>query len=142
MMKTIVLMFAAVLCFAQETPTAPNQQRYYKFDFIVKELDAGKVQSTRTYSAIGSSRGREGSLMIRAGERIQVPSGGGQFTYLDIGTSIDCRIITETSNELGLSVQADISSADAPRAPVISQMKWNSNVLIPLRKATVIFTSE
>lgn len=135
--RTIVLMFAATLCFAQDAV-----QRYYKFDFIVKEIDAGKVQSARTYSVIGGVRGRENSIMIRTGDKVQVPSGNGQYTYIDVGTNIDCRIITETTNELGLSISADISSADAPRAPVISQIRWNSNVVVPLKKPTVVFTSE
>jgi hypothetical protein len=139
MIKTIALIFAATLCLAQETPTA---QKYYKFDFVVKELDAGKVQSARSYSVIGGVHGRENSMMIRTGDKVQVPSGDGKFTYIDVGTNIDCRILTESPTELGLSISADISSADAPRAPVISQTKWNSNVLAPLKKATVIFTSD
>jgi hypothetical protein len=145
-MKTITLLFAAILCFAQETPTAPTQQKYYKFDFVVKELDAGKVQGSKNYSVIGGVRGRENSMMIRTGDKVQVPTGGTasatQYTYVDIGTNIDCRIVYESATELGLSISADISSADTPRAQVISQIKWNSNVLVPLRKATVIFTSD
>ena len=68
-MKTMLLLFAATLCLAQDAV-----QKYYKFDFVVKELDAGKVQSARTYSAIGGARGRENSIMIRAGEKVQVPT--------------------------------------------------------------------
>ena len=142
MMKTILLMLAASLSFAQETPTPPSQQKYYRFDFVVKELEAAKVQTARSYSVIGGVRGRENSMMIRTGDKVQVPGGDAKFTYIDVGTNIDCRIVSESPTELGLSVSADISSADAPRAPVISQTKWNSNVVVPLKKATVIFTSD
>jgi hypothetical protein len=141
MMKTMLLMFAAVICFAQDSAPA-SAAKYYKFDFVVKELDAGRVQSARNYSVIGGVHGRDNSMMLRTGDKVQVPSGDGKYTYIDVGTNIDCRILTETPTELGLSVSADISSADAPRAPVISQTKWNSNVVVPLKKATVIFTSD
>jgi hypothetical protein len=42
-------------------------------------------------------------------------------------------------------VTAEVSSAaettDAP-APVIRQVKWNSPVIVPLRKPTIIFSSD
>jgi hypothetical protein len=139
-MKTLLLCFAAVLCFAQETPVVP-QTKYYKFEFVVKEMDGGKVQSARNYSVMGRQQGRE-SIVIRAGEKVPVPTSGGASTFIDVGVNIDTRILSESASEMGLTVSADISSADSRVPPVITNVRWNSSVLVPLRKATVIFSSE
>jgi hypothetical protein len=148
MIKTMLFVLAATVsfaavtvCFAQE-PAATAQGKYYRFDFVVKELDGGKVLSTKNYFMIGGARGNQG-MSIRTGDKVPTPSGNGQqFTYLDVGTNIDCHIVFETSAELGLWVSADISGADSQSRPVISQTKWSSSVVAPLRKPTVIFTSD
>jgi len=139
-MKTIVLLLAAMACFGQE-PTAPAV-KYYRFDMVVKEIDTGKVQSARNYSVIGSARpGGAVAMVIRAGERVPVGTQTNQ-TYIDVGVNVDCRIMSESATELGLMVSADVSSADSRTPPIISQTKWNSNVIVPLKKPTVIFSSE
>jgi hypothetical protein len=140
-MKILLMFFAATLCFAQQDLATAVQPKYYKFDFVVKELDGGKVQSARTYSVMGRQQPRE-SIVIRAGEKVPVATAGGASTFIDVGVNIDTRILSESTSEMGLSVSADISSADARNPPVITTVRWNSTVLVPLRKATVIFSSE
>jgi hypothetical protein len=137
-MKMMLFFLAAAFCFAQEP--VQTQTKYYRFDFVVKDVDAGRVQNAKTYSVIGRAMGRE-SIVIRAGEKVPVGTPSNQ-TYVDVGVNIDCRILSESPTEIGLSVSADISSADSRIPPVISQTKWNSNVVVPLKKPTVIFSSE
>src|ERR1017187_6305200 len=131
--KAAMLIFAAVLCYAQE-PAPATPTKYYRFDFVVKEVDAGKVQNAKNYSVIGSMRGRE-SIVIRAGEKVPVLNGN-NATFVDVGVNVDCRILTESATELALAISADISSADSRVPPVITQTKWNSNVLVPIKKPT------
>jgi len=79
-------------------------------------------------------------------------SGGGggntQFTYLDLGVNIDCHDVRELTGQLTLSITADIAAATTETGsssnpnPVIRQYKWNSAVIVPLRKATQIYSSE
>jgi hypothetical protein len=140
MIKTALLMMAAAsLAWGQGA-------KFYKLDFVVKELDAGKVQTSKSYSVIGSVTSG-GNTMVRSGDKVPVPANGGQYTYLDVGVNIDCKLVFETATDLALQVSADISSVgnvDATRSasPTISQTKWNSNVIVPLKKATLIFSSE
>ena len=137
-MKTILLFVATAICFAQDQ-AQPVQTKYYKFDMVVREVDAGKVQNARNYSVIGSKSGAP--MVVRAGERVPVISGG-NTTFLDVGVNVDCRILSESGTDIGLTVSADISSADSHIPPIITQTKWNSSVQVALKKPTIIFSSE
>lgn len=143
MMKTVLLLLAASLCFAQ-TEEKPAGPKYYRLDFVVKDLEGGKVQGTRNYSVYANTLAG-GSAMIRSGGKVAIPTtpGSTQYSYLDVGVNIDCKLQFETSAEIGLQVSADISGiSQASPAPVIDQTKWSSNVVVMLKKPTTIFSSE
>jgi hypothetical protein len=151
-MKFLPIAVAAALfgswCCAQAQETrAEEPQKFLRLDFTIKELDNGKVATSRTYSTIASA-GMAGSCSIRTGDKVPVPSDKGAFTYLDIGVSIDCTALRITGNQLTLHITADITGQvpdpskgpDAP--PVIRQNRWNSAVIVPLGKATTLFSFE
>jgi hypothetical protein len=127
-------------CLAQK----PEPSKFYKLDFVIKEVDAGKVLNARSYSVTVNHSG--GS--IRAGSKVPIPMtpNSSQLTFLDLGVSIDCNMVTETENGASLFVTADISSilqeSAPPTYPVIRQNKWTSNVTVPLKKATTLFSSD
>jgi hypothetical protein len=67
------------------------------------------------------------------------------LTYLDVGVNIDCRAAKEIQDQLALNVSAEISgiATEQPsNQPLIRQTKWESNVIVPLRKPTTIFSSD
>ncbi|MBZ5619470.1 MAG: hypothetical protein LAQ69_12215 [Acidobacteriia bacterium] len=86
---------------------------------------------------------------MRTGTRLPVPTGGGnQFQYFDLGVNIDCHNVREILGQLTVQVSADVSAvaletgAASSLPPVVRQYKWNSTVIVPLRKATQIFSSD
>lgn len=147
----VALTLAAGTCLAEDS-VAP---KFYKLDFTVKEVEGGKVLNARTYSVMVSAE-RDGgatSCLIRTGSKVPTVTGGSgvnsQFTYIDVGVNIDCRGgVKEVPGGLSLGVNADISSAlqepatSANLPPIIRQNRWSSNVLVPLKKPTVIFSSD
>jgi len=159
-----VLMAALVAgaSFAQSEgakPAEPPAPKYFRLDFVVKELESGKVLNSRAYSMTISTDPQKSS--IRAGSRVPVSTKSGansESTYIDIGVNIDCSFAKEVQNQLALNVAADISTAandtstvpaglggglaNAPGLPIIRQNKWTGNVLAPLRKATTIFSAD
>lgn len=148
----LALATAAGMAFAQ-TPAAPKQDKYYKLEFVFQELEGGKVLNARSYSTV-AGLGKDTST-IRAGSRVPVWSGSekSQFTYLDIGVNIDCRSITEVPGDqsLSLTVSADISSVPfdngatgtiSSPAPTVRQNRWASSVIVPLKKPTLLFSSD
>src|SRR2546421_5046632 len=116
------LVFAGGTCFAQP----PEQSwKFYKLDFVVKEVEGGKVLNARNFSTIvhadtPGTRAAGGS--IRMGSK--VPTGG---NYIDVGVSIDTQMVKEVQGDIALSVSAEISSTApegaTPDRPVIRQNK-------------------
>jgi hypothetical protein len=155
--RTLILtVIVATTCLGQNEPAkagAPaTEPKYFHLDFVVKELEGGKTVNARAY-AMTVSTDRE-RTSVRTGNRVPVPSGprsgpgspaNTQFTFVDVGTNIDCWNTKEVQGQLTLMVAAEVSSAaetpDAP-APVIRQVKWNAPVIVPLGKPTVIFSSD
>jgi|SRR5579871_561764 len=129
----------------KETPTG-----FYRLEFVTKELDDTKVINTRNYSMIVAENKQDGNS-IRSSTRMPIPSGSNpsQYIYSDLGVNIDVHNVREQMGMLTLSVSADISTATAGESnpnssmpPVIRQYKWNSAVLVPLRKGTQIYSSD
>jgi hypothetical protein len=131
----------AGICAAQS-----DNVKYFHLDFVVKELEGGKVINARHYSATTVTG--DHSCTIRSGNKVPVQTGSsgpdsGQYTYVDVGVNIDCRAAKELDGSLALNVSAEISSAvSAQKQPLIRQTKWSSNVIVPIGKPTVVFSSD
>jgi hypothetical protein len=140
---TVACGLLAGICFAQ---SASEQGKYYHLDFVVKELDGGKVVNARHYLTSMMTGAEHGSgCSIRTGSKVPVPvsGGGSQFSYIDVGVNIDCSAAQETDGNLALGVVAEVSSAaSSSNPPIIRQNKWNSRVIVPVGKATMIFSSD
>ena len=65
---------------------------------------------------------------------------------MDIGISIDVREAREVNGKFSATLVADISSLarepDSGSVTVVRNNRWQSPVLLPLNKATVVFTSD
>jgi hypothetical protein len=145
----IVFLMVAGTCFSQpEAPKAPaaEQHKYFQLNFVVKELEQGKVSNARAYSMMVPTFDAHAS--IRSGNRVPIPMGGsaGSVNYVDVGVNIDCRALKEIQNQLALAVTSEISSAATESAssgpPLIRNARWNSDVIVQIGKPTVIFSSD
>lgn len=156
-MTRIALLFALLgtLCWGQnEVQKAKDERpRYYRLEFQIKDLESGKVVNSRSQSMILSTdqrSSRNGS--VRTGSRVPYTSGNDansiQYSYSEIGVNIDCRVLTEFENQLDLKISVDVSGIGTPTEPspnippVIRQIRWESNVTVPLKKPTVVFSSD
>jgi len=152
--------------FAQESTPAPEPTKasqapahFYHLDFVVQELGAdGKPANSRSYTAIVSTDSRDHGTSIRTGSKIPIATGSysagasqalvnTQYQYVDVGVNIDAHNTREIGRQLSLDLIAEVSSVaptnDASiHQPVIRQNKWQASILIPIGKATVVFTSD
>ncbi|HZT30974.1 MAG TPA: hypothetical protein VFA33_13880 [Bryobacteraceae bacterium] len=150
----LISLLAAAGCLAQNQPAqaAPAVERkFFHLDFVVKELDSGKTINSRAYAMTVATNEK---TSIRSGVKLPVPTrpptGPGinmNYTYVDVGTNIDCIGAKEIQGRLALSVSAEFSSvAPAPEPqssqPVIRQVRWSAPVIVPLRKPTIVFSSD
>lgn len=147
---------------APETAKAPEPPvHYYHLDFVVRELDEnGKAANSRRYSCTVSTSPKEYDR-VRAGSRVPVATGSDdakgnqsmntQVAYQDVGVNFDVSRLREMGNKLAMNLEAEISSLASTRhfggangfdEPVFRQNRWETPVLIPLDKPTVVFTSD
>jgi len=144
----VLVMGMAGGCAAQSESKSGEATKFYRLDFVVKELDSGKVVNARTYSTSASTREANNWVCsIRTGNKVPIPTTSGsessQYTYIDVGVNVDCKGLKEADGQLALTVIAEISSAaNATRPPMIRQTKWSADVIVPLKKPTTIFTSD
>jgi len=113
----------------------------YRLDFSVNELEEGKKINTRQYSL---NLNADDANEIKIGTRVPVEAGHEQFQYMDVGTSIWCRI-GERPDGIAMSVRADISNFAIPdqgtgheSRPVVRQFKINASTLALPGKPMVV----
>ena len=155
-MKLITLTLTVCLgipVLAQD-PSKDFTPKFYRLDFVVKELDESKVVNSKTYTTFATSDEKARSVCsIRAGNRVpyRVSAGPGpsNFQYADVGVNIDCGgPARDWNGQLMLSVLAEISSvpvgeeAGPNNPPTVRQNKWNSTVVVPVGRATTLFSSD
>lgn len=149
---------------AQENnaPKPPEQRKpvpAYHLDFALNELEDGKKINTRQYAMdLLAVRQTDPSYIrdmgdnyksLKIGTRVPVETEQGKVEYMDIGTSISCRM---REDEIGLSLEAraEISSliprsqADAYRPntvdPILRQVSIQSATAITPGKLTALGT--
>src|SRR5215470_5858633 len=84
--------------------------RFYKLDFVVRELEGGKSISTRNYTLMTKSGDWQ---QLRVGTRVPITVEDKKIQYQDIGLSVDCRIL-EGARNTSLVAKAEISSFANP----------------------------
>lgn len=167
-MLAMALLLAATTMHAQDTakPEVKNQKaaeqepaKFFHLNFVVKELEGGKVVNSRSYAMIigvypykqfgpGAYLNQQ-ARSIRTGTRVPVEMEAGKSDYVDVGVNIDCRSTMLVQNQLAMNVSAEVSSIEtAPDGaaktslPPIHQNKLNSDVIVSMGKPTVLFTSD
>lgn len=140
---------------APATAAPAEPVHYYHFDFVVEDVDAaGKVTNSRSYATAVDTEPHY-LTKIRTGSRFPVITGTGgpnaQFQYIDLGVQLDVRDVHEvgrqlafdlTANLSGVSSTGEMGDAKSLHQPVIRQNTWESRVLVPVGKRTVVFTSD
>ncbi|HWZ11787.1 MAG TPA: hypothetical protein VNX22_01465 [Acidobacteriaceae bacterium] len=134
---------------APSPTTVQNDARYFRLDFVVRELDGKRTVSSRNYSMpiMANDRFHRGAA-IRTGNRVPVLVSTKDTQYLDIGVNIDCSEPETIGAELSMLLTADISSLpDLPGGsqsspPILWSTKWRSATLVAIAKPTIVFTAE
>jgi len=136
---------------------APQPEHFYKLTFVVEQLNAeGKPVNSRSYTTTVSTEPLA-SERIRTGSRIPVATGTykssngeevpSQWQYQNVNINFDVSRVQEVGHQLALRVNADVTAfAPSPDAkllqPIVHNNQWEAVVLIPIGKATPIFTSD
>ena len=90
-----------------------EQPKFYKLDFVVKEIEGGRVVTSRAYSMLVAT---DSTGSLRAGSKVPIRTSadGSPASFIDVGTNFDCKAIKELpQHDLSLFLIAEISSYGA-----------------------------
>jgi len=136
---------------AQESSAKPAAEALepghaYRVDFLISELEDGKKINTRQYT-LNLNAGESDQLKI--GTRVPVEVKQSEIQYLDVGTSLWCRLrdrkdVPWLANDVMLNMNAEISSFALPdqqgdrMRPAIRQMKIEASTIALIGKPVVV----
>lgn len=126
--------------------SAPENKRFYRLDFIIKQMEGGRTINSRSYSIVLQGGNRRTS--VRAGTSMPVKTSATDIQQLQIGANIDCFDVVEVEGQLTFHIKVELSSVAAAAEnsssnfPALRQNVWDSYVVVPLRKTTSIFSSD
>lgn len=115
-----------------QSAVSAEEVRFFRLDFVVREIEQGKVITSRSYSTTTSTKGGSDSGSIRAGSRIPIPvsspsgpepGGGPNMQYIDVGVNIDCNRVHMKGDELVAVVSAEVSTLAEDARPPMPQGK-------------------
>ena len=155
------LLLLAVLAIAQDKPQERRDDKPfdayaqwdwakvpYRLNFVLKEMDDGKLVNTRSYSMVLDSGAQGGpgqtSGEIKAGSRVPL-NGEKGITYMDVGVNLWARLMVKQSGALILSNNTEVSSLAAPDmarsegpGPLVRSMRSSTTCEVPVGKAFVL----
>jgi hypothetical protein len=130
---------------AAKAPEAERQA--YRVDFSVNEMEDGKKINSRQYSMnVAAGDNHE----IKIGTRVPIEEKAGEFSYLDVGTNLWCRLRDRSDVAwLGnaavlLSVRSEVSNFAVPdqqghnMRPLLRQLKIEASTVAQLGKPLVV----
>jgi len=160
MIKKIVLPAALILALsvasgirkasAQDSTPPKPVVNAYRIDFSLIELEDGKKINTRQYSMNLQS---DDQNEIKIGTRIPIEEKKDEFQYIDIGTSIFCRIGLPSGQPMEkvqhpegipLSVRAEVSNFARPEQertssiPELRQLQIKASTMAQLGKPMIV----
>ena len=115
----VALLLMPMVNHAQEQAKAPNDQSIsqVRIELLLTEYDGQKKISSLPYTIYAESspqRNRATVGKLRMGVRVPVDTAGGGFSYMDVGTNIDCDPWTLGDGSYDLSISVNRSSIYAP----------------------------
>jgi hypothetical protein len=121
-----------------------NDSSVYQVQFRIRDLNDQAAKSGRNYSLLVAANRR---ATFKVGDRVPVATGGGasQYTYLDIGVTIEC-IIADIGGKLGMHGNIDLSTVErhdskipsASPNPTVGQTRLELDTAVDPGKPTIV----
>ena len=106
----LLILFAAVVSSAEEPK--PQIHSIYRLQFVLKQLDAGKLVSTHNFEVSADSHDSR-SVQIRTGNRVPIDAGNNGLQYIDVGFNCDAHLFFDEANDGWLETGWEVSTMPA-----------------------------
>lgn len=141
-----------------QSETPKSEVHHFQMKFRVLELEDGKVINTRSYNMEITTDNKTASS-IRTSVRLPYSPDSAQavnavtnvihtnFQYVEEYVKLDCLEASMRGNSLFVNINGDINTIGSeekpnPYGPITQNRKISSNVLLPIGKPTIIFSSD
>ena len=151
-----LLLTSVGYCQSEQKSTTTTEQKQtqanetadsYRLDIVIRELQEGKLLSTRDYTALVQEHGYR-PRTIKIGSRLPLGGtpGNPNVQYFDVGTNLTFHIRT-IEGRLILSLSAEVSSVATAESssntkaadyPIVRQLRTDQEAAIPLGKPTLL----
>jgi hypothetical protein len=166
MKRAAMLLIATCLIFGNlivaqttsDTKSAEHKQdaglkgKFYRLDYVLREMDGSKEISKRTYSVTSKTDGSYKQL--RTGTRVPVimgepVNGRPQYQYMDVGINIDTQtredeagLMVEVTAEMSSIAASEGAQATPSLPPLVRQQKVGGAVPVTPGKSTLVFSAD
>jgi hypothetical protein len=138
-------------------PAANDPAGYFNLNFVVKEMEDGKVVSSREAHTMSAfTPGRQTNGDIKTGDRVPIVTGiyeeqksgrQSQVTYIDLGININFSIKSWAGGKLLINTNGTISSGstaglDSVPDPVIHSLNWSGDAIVSMGKPVVLLSAD
>ena len=144
-MRIAALLLAALA--APILPVLAQPPEVYKVELTMRDATDASAKAGRHYTILIDTHGA-GTFKLGSREPVatgpSTPGNTPQFTYIDTGVNIDCRLEQDGNNTNRLQLRADIDiSSVLPQKtavpnPVIGQLRLNVTALVVPGKRTIV----
>ncbi len=147
MLLVATLATGVLLAQGDKTAAPTAEPEYFRLNFVLKEVENGKVVNSRSYSMLMVT-GDKDRASIRASSKMPMETGPAESrSFFQVGVNIECESARRLQNRLTIHVNADLTTLPAQQdkgAPwsQIRQTRWNSSVVVSIGKPTVLFSSD
>lgn len=135
-----------------ESTDATSTQKFYRLDYVLREMDGTKEISKRNYTI--SVRSGNSLRQLRMGSRVPVSTGPAvndhpQYQYMDVGMNVDT-LTREDQHGVWLDVTGELSSIAVNEGasntsyspPLVRQAKVSGSVPIIPGKSMLVFSAD
>jgi hypothetical protein len=142
----------------QDTPEASSAQTSPHLKLVYRTIQIGqdgKAVSSHSYSTIVVANTEHASQsQIRSDDKVPIAvnasSGNIEYQYQNVGTDIDTygaklsgdRLTVNLTVNLNEIAKRDVIAEKSITAPVVRQLRWQSDVIVTMGKPTIVFTSD
>ena len=145
----IVLAISSISALRVRADQSPPPDKFYRLHFVVQEVDGTKVVNSREYDTTSLTNSPR-SCSIRTASRVNLPAGPNSYQNYSLEVRIDASGLREIPGGLALEVEAIIDTlsqdpvigSNPEHGPVVRDNSWKSTLVVPTKKATVIFSSD
>ncbi len=145
----VILAASSIVALSARAEEPPALDKFYRLHFAIQEVDGTKIVNSREYDTTSVTNSPK-VCIIRTASHVNLPVSPNMYQNYSLDVRIDASGLREIPGGLALEVEAVINTlsqepvigSNPEHGPVVRENSWKSTLLVPTKRATVIFSSD